>query len=98
VPKSFWWNPWLALSLQSAWMCWEAQSVITLRLLRLAKGGAAAEAEVQRMFAEKAAALAEAQIAATTRTLRGGRSHQVTKETLSVYSRRVRRNRRRLTK
>ncbi len=47
-------------------MCWEAQRVITLRLLRIAKGGASAEAEVQRMFIEKAAALVEAQIAAAT--------------------------------
>ncbi len=57
-------------------MCWEAQSVITLRLLRLAKGGASAEAEVQRMFAEKAAALVEAQIATTISTLKGGKSHR----------------------
>jgi hypothetical protein len=57
------WNAWIALSAQAARMCWEAQAVILLRTMRIAKGGARAEAETQRMFTEKVAALAEAQIA-----------------------------------
>jgi hypothetical protein len=60
------WNPWLALSTQAARMCWEAQTVIWLRGLRMAQGGAKARAEAQRMITEKAAALAEAQMAANS--------------------------------
>src|SRR5262249_3239563 len=60
---------WIALSTQAARMCWEAQAVMLLRTMRIAKGGARAEAETQRMIAEKVAALVEAQIAATAATL-----------------------------
>jgi hypothetical protein len=92
------WNAWFALSAQAARMCWEAQTVILLRTMRIAKGGARAEAETQRMFTEKVAALAEAQIAATAATLKGSKKHRVAKKALAVYTRRVRRNRRRLSK
>jgi hypothetical protein len=86
------WNAWFALSAQAARMCWEAQSVMLLRGLRMAQGGARAEAEVQRMITEKVATLAEAQVAATAVALKGG------KKALGVYARRVHRNRRRLSK
>jgi len=76
-------------------MCWDAQAVILLRCLRVAQGGAKARAETQRMITEKAAALVEAQVAATAATLKRNRKHQ---EALAVYARRVRRNRRRLAK
>jgi hypothetical protein len=69
-----------------------------LRGLRMAQGGAKAEAEAQRMITEKVAALAEAQVAATVATLKGSKRHRIAKKTLSVYARRVRRNRRRLSK
>jgi hypothetical protein len=64
----------------------------------MAQGGARAEVEVQRMITEKVAALAEAQVAATMATLKGSKKHRVAKKALSVYSRRVRRNKRRLSK
>jgi len=92
------WNAWIALSTQAARMCWEAQAVMLLRTMRIAKGGARAEAETQRMIAEKVAALVEAQIAATAATLKGSKKHRVAKKTLAVYAKRVRRNRRRLSK
>ena len=92
------WNAWLALSTQAARMCWEAQTVMFLRGLRMAQGGAKARAEAQRMIAEKSAALAEAQIAATVATLKGSKKHRVAKKALSVYSRRVRHNKRRLSR
>ena len=92
------WNAWIALSAQATRMCWEAQAVMLLRTMRIAKGGARAEAETQRMIAEKVAALAEAQIAATAVTLKGSKKHRVAKKTLAVYATRVRRNRRRLSK
>jgi len=92
------WNAWFALSAQAARMCWEVQTVMLLRSLRMAQGGAKAEAEAQRMITEKVAALAEAQVAATVATLKGGKRHRVAKKALGVYARRVRRNRRRLSK
>jgi len=79
-------------------MCWEAQTVMLLRGLRMAQGGARAEAETTRMITEKVAALAEAQVAAMTAVLKGSRKHRVAKKALGVYARRVRRNRRRLAK
>ncbi len=79
-------------------MCWDAQTVVFLRLLRIAEGGARAEAEAQRMITEKVAALTEAQIAAATATLKGSTRRHVAKKALAVYADRVRRNRQRLAK
>ena len=92
------WNGWFALSAQAARMCWEAQTVMFLRGLRMAQGGAKGRAEAQRMITEKVAALAEAQVAATMATLKGSKKHRVAKKALAVYAGRVRRNRRRLSK
>jgi hypothetical protein len=41
----------------------EAQSIIALRMLRMAAGGARAEAEVGRMVSKKVVAAGEAQVA-----------------------------------
>ena len=79
-------------------MCWDAQAVMLLRSIRIAQGGARAEAEMQRMITEKVAALAEAQLAATAATLKGSKKQRVAKKAVAVYARRVRRNRRRLSK
>src|SRR6516165_1212745 len=92
------WNAWFALSTQAARMCWEAQTVMLLRGLRMAQGGARAEAETTRMITEKVAALAEAQVAAMTAVLTGNKKHRVAKKALGVYAKRVGRNRRRLSK
>jgi hypothetical protein len=92
------WNAWFALSSQAARVCWEAQAVMLLRGLRMAQGGAKAEAEAQRMITEKVAALAQAQVAATVATLKGSKRHRVAKKALGVYARRVSHNRRRLSK
>jgi hypothetical protein len=54
-------NPWFALSLKAVQMGVEAQSVIALRMLRLASGGARMEAEATRMVTEKVAAAATRQ-------------------------------------
>jgi hypothetical protein len=43
-------NPWFAFSLNAFQMGVEAQSVIALRLLRFASGGARSEAEATRML------------------------------------------------
>ena len=79
-------------------MCWDAQTVIWLRSLRIAQGGALAEIETTRMITEKVAALAEAQVAATVAALRGSKKHRVAKRALGVYAKRVSSNRRRLAK
>jgi hypothetical protein len=92
------WNAWCALSLQTARLGWEAQNVIALRLMRIAVQCPRSQTEVRRMVAEKVAALAEAQSAAATAVIKGGKSHRVAKKVLGVYRKRVRANRRRLTK
>ena len=92
------WNAWFALSSQAALLEVEAQGVIALRLMRLAAGGALAKFEASRMIAEKVEALGEAQTAAAMATLKGRNSRQVAGKVLRAYKKRVRRNRRRLTK
>ena len=53
-------NPWLKYSRDLALSGFEAQRVIALRLLKLAKGGPAATVEARRMLEEKWTASAEA--------------------------------------
>ena len=76
-------NPWLDWALLAA----ESQQVILLRMMKLAGGGAAAEAEAVRMTTEKVTAMAEAGLKLAT----GG-------DVVRLYRRKVRANRRRLTK
>lgn len=91
-------NPWVTLSMRNAWLAWEAQSVIALRLMRLGSGGARAQSEARRMVSEKTAALVEAQTAAAAAVMSGQSGPRVANKVLSVYRKRVRRNRRRLAK
>ena len=76
----------------------EAQGVIVLRMLRLAAGGAPAEAEASRMVTEKIWAAAEAHVAAATALLCGHEQHVVAGKALTVYGQHVRANRRRLSR
>jgi hypothetical protein len=92
------WNAWFGLTSQAAMLGWEAQNVMALRLMRLATGGALAQSESTRMVSEKLFALGEAQAAAVFATMRGGGSPRVAKKVLGVYKKRVRGNRRRLTR
>lgn len=92
------WRDWFALSTQAAHLGWEAQNVVALRMMRMAAGGARAQTEGQRMVTEKFAALAEAQAVAVATAIEGGNPHRVTKKMLGVYKRRVRGNRRRLSR
>jgi hypothetical protein len=92
------WNPWLALSAQTALLGWEAQRVIALRLMRIAGGGARGQAEAQRMVTEKLAAAVEAQAVLASSAIEGGSSHRAGKKMLDVYGKRVRANRRRLSR
>jgi hypothetical protein len=92
------WNAWCALSLQAARLGWEAQGVIALRMMRFATPSAGGGTEARRMVTEKVAALAEAQAAAAAIAIKGGKNQRVAKKVLGVYKKRVRANRRRLTR
>ena len=92
------WNSWFALSSQAARLSLEAQGVMALRLMRIAAGGSGAQSEAQRMVTEKVEAFAEAQAAAAAIAISGGGGRRVTKKVLAVYQKRVRGNRRRLTR
>lgn len=91
------WNQWTAWPVRIAALNLEAQQVMALRMWRLMTGGQRAQTEIARMIAEKAAALSEAHVGAAI-VLRGGNQQRVAKNTLRVYRRRVRRNKRRLAK
>jgi hypothetical protein len=86
------WNAWCALSLQTARLGWEAQSVIALRLMRTAVQNPGNQTGARRMVTEKVAAVAEA----ATVVMKGGKNHHVAKKVLGIYKKRVRANRRRL--
>jgi hypothetical protein len=90
-------NLWLALVFQSARLGVEVQSVIALRVLRLAGGGAPGLTEAQLMVTDKMAALAEAQVAAASALLTG-KSHKTAKQVIKVFEKRVRANKNRLSK
>ena len=68
----------------------ESQTVIALRMMKLAGGGAAAGREAQRMTTEKVTAMAEAGV----RLMTGASADSV----VSDYRRKVRANIRRLSK
>ena len=90
-------NPWLALSLKAVQMGVEAQSVIALRMLRLATGGARMEAEASRMVTDKVAA-AEAQAVAAVSALSARSPHVVVSKAPRVVKKRGRANKRRLSR
>ena len=90
-------NAWIASGLQTAELALEAQRVVDLRLRRLAGGGAAGIAEAHLMVTDKMAAVTEAQLAAVM-TILTGNGHNAGKKMLHVYRRRVRANRRRLSR
>lgn len=89
-------NPWWTLGYQTARLCLDAQQVVALRLMRLATG-VAGQAEIQRMTSEKSAAWLEAQIACAG-AFAGGQGDTAATKMLAVYRRRVRANRRRLSR
>lgn len=87
----------MSLSSQTALLALEAQSVVALRCMRIASGGALAQSEMTRMISEKVQALGEAQTAAAIGSIKGRNSPQIGKKVLRVYKKRVRKNRRRLS-
>lgn len=90
-------NPWLRLGFNAFQLGLEAQSVVALRMMKVATGDAAAMAESQRMVSEKleAAMIANTHLmmgVMTGTTLGGARKAQ------AHYRKAVRANRRRLAK
>ena len=89
-------NPWIKIGLDAWTLAVEASTVMTLRGLKLAAGGAAAQAEANRMVSEKIAAGIDLQRKAMTGGL-GLTADSAARKTLGHYRRKVRANRRRLT-
>jgi hypothetical protein len=90
-------NSWLRTCFDAWTLGVEASYVIGLRSLKIASGGPAAEAEAQRMITEKIEAGWALQTKALSGEL-GHTPHSAASKTLAHYQRKVRENRRRLTK
>jgi hypothetical protein len=90
-------NPWLSLGWQTMSLGAEAASVIGLRTIKIATGGPAATAEAELMVKEKIAAALALQGLAMSGAL-GFSAPGIAAKTLAHYRRRVRANRRRLSK
>jgi len=91
-------NPWFRMASHAAFLMWDAQQVMALRMMRIASGGGRATREANTMIAEKAIAALEAQSAAVTGILAGKSPPAVGEGMLRVYKKRVKANRRRLRK
>lgn len=81
---------WMRLANDAVLLGFETQRVIGLRLMKLSRGGPAAQSEALRMVTEKTSALAEA----GTTLARGGSAAKVIRR----YRTHVRANKRRLSK
>ena len=90
-------SSWLSLSLNAWQASLETQQVIGLRLAKLVSGGNQATDEATRMTFEKLYTLWEAQTGATIAVLTG-KSGLVPSRTLALYRRKMRANRKRLSR
>ena len=89
-------NPWFRVGMDAWLLTIEASSVIALRMLRAAAGGAPAAAEASRMVNEKI----EAGLALQAKAMTGGlgtTAHGAASKAIAHYRRKVKANRRRLT-
>jgi hypothetical protein len=91
-------NPWFSIMCKTVQLGVEAQSVIALRMMRLAAGGAAASTEANRMIAEKVAAGIETQAVVASGLVSGHRDTVVAGKVLRGVKKRVRANKRRLSR
>lgn len=85
------------LSIDAFTLGLEAQQVIALRLAKFATGGDPHGHEARRMVTEKAAAVVDAQIG-LMQAMATGQLENAPSRALAVYRRKVRANRRRLSK
>lgn len=90
-------NPWTRLTFDAWRLTMEANAVIAQRALLFATGGAGAQAEASRMLSEKIDAGLALQALAFTGGL-GATPQQAARKTLAHYRRKVRANRRRLSR
>ena len=90
-------NPW-TYGLALTRFALEAQTVIALRMLRLAAGGALARREARRMVMEKGTALTMAQLSAAAALAGGQDPRAAGKRAFGTYKRAVSKNRRRLSR
>jgi hypothetical protein len=88
-------NPWLRVGVDAWLLTIEASSVIALRMMKAAAGGAAAETEASRMVNEKIEVGLALQAKATTGGL-GTTAHGAASKVITHYRRKVKANRRRL--
>jgi hypothetical protein len=89
-------NPWLRIGFDAWALGFEASLTIGLRALKMMAGGPAASAEARRMISEKIDAARALQAKALTGGL--GTAPSAAAKTLKHYRRKVRANRRRLSK
>jgi hypothetical protein len=76
----------------------DAQNVIALRMMRLAAGGARGQNEARRMIIEKTVAGVEAQATTISGIITGNKDTVVAAKVLRVLQKRVRTNKRRLSR
>jgi hypothetical protein len=91
-------NPWLALTFKAMQVGIDAQNVIFLRMMRLSAGGARGQNEARRMVSEKIAASVEAQATAVSSMITGRKETVVAGRVLRGVHKRVRANKRRLSR
>ena len=91
-------NPWLALTFKTMQLGFDAQNVIAMRMMRFAAGDAGALNEVRRMVVEKVTASLEAQTAVASGIIVGQKDTVVADKVLRVFRKRVRANKRRLSR
>lgn len=90
-------NPWFGIGMDAWSLGLEASAVVGLRALKIAQGGASGQAEAERMVSEKVEAALDLQLRALTGGL-GLTPASASARTLAHYRRKVRANRRRLSK
>lgn len=98
-PRCSGWGAYYSIAWQTTRMMLDAQHVIALRLLKIAQGGAAAEAEALLMVNEKITALMQSHAIvgeAALASMSTGKSRDSTRRILGLYQSRVAANRRRL--
>ena len=89
-----WWH----LAFETSQMAFEAQEVVALRLTKIGRGDAAASEEAQQMVIEKTLAIGEAWMAAAGAVASNASPQSVAAAFLRPYRKRVRANRRRLSR
>ncbi len=91
-------NRWFTIARDGARMALDAQNVIALRMARFARAKKFDWAEARRMTAEKVVTLGQVQLAAALSMLTGGKAGAIASKTVRIYGKRVRANRRRLSR